>query len=102
MFGWRPESYGPPDGVGGYTEFKLGDRSVAGMLKKTPEMPAEMPNNWGVYFTVDDTDAAVAKVQELGGTVIMPPTDIEPGRFAVVMDPTGAPFNIIKMKEGAG
>ena len=58
-------------------------------------MPAEVPPFWAVYFTVVDTDAAVARVAELGGTVIMPPMDIEPGRFAVVADPTGAVFNVI-------
>ena len=29
---------------------------------------------------------------------MMPPMDIEPGRFAVVADPTGAAFNIIALK----
>jgi len=101
VFGWRPESYGPPDGVGGYTEFKLGDRSVAGMMLKNDNMPAEMPNNWGVYFNVAGTDEAVARVKELGGSVLAPPMDIEPGRLAVVADPTGAAFNILTMKEAA-
>ena len=44
-----------------------------------------------------DTDAAVARIPELGGSVLMPPMDIEPGRFAVVADPTGAVFNIIAL-----
>jgi predicted enzyme related to lactoylglutathione lyase len=50
-----------------------------------------------VYFTVADTDDAVARVQNLGGAVMSPPMDIEPGRFAVVADPTGAVFNVIKL-----
>jgi hypothetical protein len=57
-----------------------------------------MPPNWGVYFAVPDTDAAVEKIKELGGSVLLPPTDIEPGRFSVVMDDQGAPFNVITMK----
>ena len=56
------------------------------MMPKTRDMPAEMPPNWGVYFAVADTDATVAKAQELGGAVFMGPTDIEPGRFAVLAD----------------
>jgi predicted enzyme related to lactoylglutathione lyase len=36
-------------------------------------------------------------VTELGGAVVNPPTDIEPGRFAVVADPTGAVFNVIAL-----
>jgi hypothetical protein len=52
---------------------------------------------WTVYFQTDDTDATAAKAQELGGTVMVPPTDIPPGRFAAIVDPQGAVFNVIKM-----
>jgi predicted enzyme related to lactoylglutathione lyase len=57
---------------------------------------------WTVYFAVDDADATVAKVTELGGSVMRPPMDIEPGRFAVVADPYGAAFNVMKLKDGLG
>jgi predicted enzyme related to lactoylglutathione lyase len=46
---------------------------------------------------VTDTDKAVARVNELGGSTIVPPMDIEPGRFAAVQDPTGALFSVITM-----
>jgi len=98
VFGWEAEDATTPEGAHAYTEWKLGGRSVGGMMPKTPEMPAEMPPSWGVYFAVDDTDAAVAKVQELGGSLLMGPADIEPGRFAVVADPQGAVFNLIRLK----
>jgi predicted enzyme related to lactoylglutathione lyase len=29
---------------------------------------------------------------------MMPPTDIEPGRFAVLIDPVGAVFNVLALK----
>ena len=64
-------------------------RSVGGMMQKPPMLPAEVPPFWAVYFAVADTDAAVARVAELGGSVVMPPMDIEPGRFATVADPFG-------------
>jgi len=66
-------------------------------MQKPPMMPAEVPPHWAVYFAVSDTDNCVVRVAELGGQVMMPPTDIEPGRFAVVADPTGAAFNVIAM-----
>jgi uncharacterized protein len=97
VFGWGAVTNG--EGAGAYTEWQVGGRSIAGMLLKPPMMPAEVPPHWAVYFAVADTDNAVARVAELGGTVLMPPTDIEPGRFAVVMDPTGASFNVIKMAD---
>jgi predicted enzyme related to lactoylglutathione lyase len=68
------------------------------MMAKNADMPAEMPPNWGVYFAVADTDASVAKVQELGGSVLMGPADIEPGRFAVVADNLGAVLNVLRLK----
>ena len=68
------------------------------MMQKPPMLPAEVPPFWAVYFAVADTDAAVARVAELGGTVLMPPMDIEPGRFATVADPFGAVFNVIALK----
>jgi predicted enzyme related to lactoylglutathione lyase len=45
----------------------------------------------------EDPDRAVNRVVELGGKVLVPPTDV-PGmvRFAVAMDPQGAAFGILK------
>ena len=50
-----------------------------------------------VYFAVDDCDAAATTVAELGGEVCVAPTDIAPGRFAVVADPQGATFSVIAL-----
>jgi len=98
VFGWGTAEQGPPGGPVPYTEWQVAGRSVGGMMPKTPEMPAEMPPMWGVYFAVADTDATVAKAESLGGAVFMPPTDIEPGRFAVLADPVGAMFNVLTLK----
>lgn len=98
VFGWGSQTH-DDGGPMPYTEFKLGDRSVAGMMPKPPMMPAEVPSHWGVYFAVDGTEAAMDKVKELGGRVIMGPMDVAPGRLAVVSDPQGAAFNIITLSE---
>ena len=97
VFGWAAHSQGPA-GAGAYTEWKLGDRSIGGMMAKPDEMPAEVPSHWMVYFAVADTDATVKQVGELGGSVMMGPTDIEPGRFAIVADPAGAVFSVLALK----
>ena len=94
-FGWGAKTQGEPPQQ--YTEFQLGGESIAGMMEPPPMVPAEVPNHWLVYYAVDDTDASVAKVQELGGTLVAGPMDIEPGRFAVVSDPQGATFAVIRM-----
>jgi hypothetical protein len=58
----------------------------------------DIPPSWSVYFGVDDCDAAVALAQELGATVAVPAFDIPPvGRMAVLQDPQGAAFTVIKM-----
>jgi predicted enzyme related to lactoylglutathione lyase len=49
-----------------------------------------MPPNWLVYFAVEDIDAGVAKVAELGGQTMMGPIDIGIAKIAIVQDPQGA------------
>lgn len=97
VFGWVPFTHG--EGPGEYTEWKVNDRAVAGMMAKPPEMPADVPPHWAVYFAVASTDEAVARAAELGGRLLMGPIDIEPGRFAVVADPAGAVFNVLQFTE---
>jgi predicted enzyme related to lactoylglutathione lyase len=79
-----------------YTMLINGDKPNGGMLAITPEM-GNIPPNWVVYFAVDDCDAKVKKATELGGTVMKPAEDIPGvGRFAILTDPQGAVFAIIK------
>ncbi|MCU1375080.1 MAG: Glyoxalase/bleomycin resistance protein/dioxygenase, partial [Actinomycetia bacterium] len=96
VFGWKAVDQG------GYTQWELAGEAVGGMMATPDMVPAEVPAHWMVYFAVDDTDATVAKATELGGSVIVPAMDIEPGRFATLADPTGAMFAVIKMKADLG
>jgi predicted enzyme related to lactoylglutathione lyase len=96
VLGWDEVTHG--EGANAYTEFQVGGRSIAGMMEKPPELPAEVPPFWGVYFAVADTDTTAKRIGELGGSIMMAPRDIEPGRFAVGVDPTGAAFSVITMK----
>jgi len=51
---------------------------------------------------VDDCDASVAKATSLGAKAMMPPMDIENvGRFAMLTDPEGAGFAVIKLNAPA-
>jgi predicted enzyme related to lactoylglutathione lyase len=79
-----------------YTLFNVGDTGVAGAMTTPSQVPEEVPAFWLTYFTVEDCDAAVAKVQELGGRAFGAPHSLEGvGRFAVVADPHGATFGVI-------
>jgi len=94
VFGWGKDvkTFGPME----YTILMNGDRGNGGMLAITPEM-GNIPPNWLVYFAVDDCDAKVQKATELGATVMKPAEDIPGvGRFAILTDPQGAAFALIK------
>jgi uncharacterized protein len=94
VFGWASKT-SDMEGMS-YTEFQLDGKSIAGMLPMPEMVPANMPAYWLVYFAVADTDATVAKVTGLGGTLMFGPMDTPAGRFAVLMDPAGAVFAVIK------
>jgi uncharacterized protein len=55
---------------------------------------ADGPSRWNVTFSVDDTDASVAKATELGAWIVVPPYDAGPVRIATLEDPQGAQFTI--------
>lgn len=92
VFGWE----GQPMGEDDYTVFNLGGQPAAGMMPMGDRFPAEVPPHWLAYFAVEDADAGAAEATRLGGQVMVPPTDIPPGRFAVLGDPAGAVFGIVK------
>lgn len=68
---------------------------VASLLSISGEQP-DVPAHWDVTFAVDDADAIAARATELGGSVIMPPTDVPWARMTVIRDPQGATFNATK------
>lgn len=77
-----------------YTTLGEGEGMLAGIMDATACLPQGAPAAWSVYFAVQDADAALAKVTELGGTVLMPAVDTPYGRLAQAADPTGAPFKL--------
>jgi predicted enzyme related to lactoylglutathione lyase len=99
VFGWgaREEE---TERAGTYTVWTVGDAMVGGMLDLSAVgVPDEVPPHWLVYFTVEDTDAAVSTVRNRGGEVRMEPIDIPVGRFAVLGDPFGAVFAVMQPSE---
>ena len=80
-----------------YTTANHGTDQFAGFFDADATLPEGVPSFWNVYFGVADTDAAVAKVTELGGSVLMAASDTPYGRMATVADPAGAVFSVIKV-----
>jgi predicted enzyme related to lactoylglutathione lyase len=92
-FGWNTEDMTMGDM--NYTVVKVGEESLGGIMS-TPPQAEGTPPNWGVYVTVDDVDATARKAEELGGKVLVPPTDIpNVGRFSMLQDPQGAVISAI-------
>ena len=97
VFGWDPKAVGTPDQP--YTEFQLGGQSIAGATEMNPMVPAEVPNYWQVYFTVDDVDASHATAVGAGARELLAPMDFPGGRMSILSDPQGASFGLMRMAE---
>jgi predicted enzyme related to lactoylglutathione lyase len=96
VFGWEARE-GGMEGAPEYTEFKNGERSVAGMMATPAEVPAEVPSYWMPYFEVNDTAKTIGEATALGGSVMVDAQAIPGvGTFAILRDPQGAAFGVIK------
>ena len=75
----------------------LGDEQtqLAGVMDASGFLPEGVPAHWSVYFGVADTDAALAKIVELGGAVVLAAEDTPYGRLATAADATGATFKLV-------
>ena len=96
VVGWRFSDFA--DGGSGYRLFSAGEAAVGGLLELNDAMRADGARpGWLGYVAVDDVDASVARIEGLGGQVMMPAEDIEGvGRMALVADPQGAPFYVMR------
>lgn len=96
VVGWGTQP--SPNAEIDYTLFTLGATPVAGLMEQ-PEQAKAMgaPPSWLGYVDVEDVDATTDQVKRLGGSVYVQPSDIpNVGRFAVLADPQGAVFGLLK------
>jgi uncharacterized protein len=78
-----------------YTQLVDADGTpLAGIMDATAYQPEGVPAAWQVYLGVEDVDATLATVDDLGGAVLEPAQDTPFGRLAKVADPTGAVFKV--------
>ncbi|MEO0031960.1 MAG: hypothetical protein RIS94_1718 [Pseudomonadota bacterium] len=97
VIGWRfsdPDPASPMD----YRHISRSDGgATGGMLALTAQMQAQGARPaWLPYLAVDDFDAGLAALQADGAQVLMARMDIPEGSFAMVADPQGAPFYLMK------
>ena len=96
LFGWGAETQAFEGGFE-YTTFSVDQRAYSGTYDMSGIVPDGTPPHWSVYFSVDDTDAAVERARDRGATILREPSDTEFGRMAVIADPQGAVFQIIAL-----
>ena len=94
ILGWAYEDRMPGDAH--YFVARLDGLDAAGFAEGEP-------SGWLTYVSVEDADAAAARVREAGGSVTLEPQDVmDLGRTAVFADPAGAAFAVWQPGRRAG
>ncbi|MFD4240295.1 VOC family protein [Streptomyces sp. NPDC058525] len=91
VLGWEYESMGEGEDMEGGM-FRKDGKIVAGLGKLTEEgaRPA-----WMIYYSVPDATATTRAVESAGGTVRVPPRDLDEwGKMAQYTDPLGGQFAV--------
>lgn len=95
--GWDIEPQ--PSGEMDYRMIRRSDGGNAGgVMRLTQDMQQHGARpTWLAYINVDDVDQAVAAIERAGGKTYLAPFDIQNiGRIAMVSDPQGAAFYVMK------
>jgi len=99
VVGWDIETEATAPGGMDYRMLRRSDGgSTGGVMQISDEMRAGGARPvWLGYIGVDDVDATVAAIEQDGGKVMMPAMDLAGvGRMAMVTDPQGAPFYVMR------
>jgi uncharacterized protein len=97
VFGWTYDEMDMGE-MGTYNVIAGGENGgLGGMMTMPADVPDAVPNYWGVYFSVADIEATVAKIKDNGGQVIDGPFPAEGiGTIAIVTDQAGGMFSLLQ------
>ena len=103
LFGWSHVDIPVGEGMV-YTMYSLDGETVAASNQMGEGMyPPGTPSHWNNYISVDDVDALVPRIEELGGKVMAGPFDIfDSGRMVALIDPVGAPVSLWQPRSHIG
>jgi hypothetical protein len=98
MVGWDIGPEGPPEYKGYRMIGRTDGKFAGGLMPITAEMQQHGARpTWLGYIHVPDVDRSIAAIEAAGGKALMPAMDIpNVGRIAMITDPQGAPFYIMK------
>ncbi|MEU5834383.1 VOC family protein [Streptomyces diacarni] len=103
VFSWSYEDMPMGDGLvysvfsapGGGTPQDTGQGGMMQLMREHRE--AGSASEWHPYFATEDCDATFTRATGAGASALMPPTDAPGvGRLAMLRDPAGATFALIK------
>lgn len=90
--GWKQSEAMDMGPMGTYLLFNAGGDAIGGMMND----PAFKRPMWLYYFNVDDIEAARARVQAAGGSVLNGPHEVPGGSWVIqAQDPQGAKFALV-------
>jgi len=98
VVGWGAQDVSTPGMT--YTLLTAGTASVGGLveLRVDARTTGPMPR-WIGYVGVDDVDATADRIERLGGTVRVPPTDVpDISRVSIFADPQMATLALLKWR----
>jgi len=99
VFGWQFESLGV--GRHGYSLVRADGQPIAGILQKEPKAEATTAGRWLGLLSVADVDRAAELASAAGGKVLLAPRDLAGrGRVAILADPEGARFGVLRAEGG--
>ncbi|HTQ79375.1 MAG TPA: VOC family protein [Thermoanaerobaculia bacterium] len=99
LFGWTIKDI--PMGPTTYKMIHGGGQDQGGIAPLDPNQGA--PSHWLCHATVASADAAAATAEQLGGKVLVPPSDIPNiGRFSILQGPLGAVISAYTPNAWAG
>ncbi|MFJ9906567.1 VOC family protein [Streptomyces sp. NPDC101152] len=97
LFGWRFQEMQAPGMTYRVLSIADGDQQEGSFGGVAPLQGEAEQARWVPYFAVADADAVATKVQDNGGSVLMPAADVpDVGRIAWLADPGKAVFAVLK------
>jgi predicted enzyme related to lactoylglutathione lyase len=96
LFGWTKDQAIDLGENGVYQLFAIGDVVSGGVMTRCGETPKPA---WNYYFNVESVEAAISRIRDGGGEILMGPHQVPGGGWIVVArDPQGVPFSLVGAK----
>ena len=98
VFGWKFEAL---PGTDRYTVIRHNGEMIGGIAFSDRKIDGKPISQWVSMMSVPDVDRGVTRIREAGGRVYAGPRDIaDRGRLAIVGDPEGAVFGLVRTTGG--